>query len=53
MPQDAGVAREDIDEVLLVGGSTRPPKIQEYGMDRGCHKINFQTKVIFGSFMCL
>ena len=27
--KDAGVAREDIDEVILVGGSTRLPKIQE------------------------
>ncbi len=27
--KDAGVSREDIDEVILVGGSTRLPKIQE------------------------
>jgi molecular chaperone DnaK len=27
--KDAGIAKEDIDEVILVGGSTRIPKIQE------------------------
>ncbi len=27
--KDAGVSRDDIDEVILVGGSTRLPKIQE------------------------
>ncbi|MBA3751709.1 molecular chaperone DnaK [Candidatus Dependentiae bacterium] len=31
--QDAGLKKEDIDEVLLVGGSTRMPKIQQLVKD--------------------
>ena len=52
--KDSGLAKSDVDEVVLVGGSTRIPKVQELlssffdGKELN-HKINPDEAVAFGA----
>lgn len=52
--RDSGVAKDAIHEVVLVGGSTRIPKIQEYlseffGGKELCRSINPDEAVAYGA----
>lgn len=52
--KDAGVSPKDVDEVLLVGGSTRVPKIQlsiqQYFLGKKpCQAINAEEAVAYGA----
>ena len=51
--QDAKVGKADIDEVVLVGGSTRIPKVQElltnfFGVNELCKNINQYEAIAYG-----
>jgi len=52
--KDAKMSKSDIDEVVLVGGSTRIPKVQEliknfFGGKEPCRSINPDEAVAFGA----
>jgi heat shock protein 1/8 len=52
--QDSGIAKNDVDEVVLVGGSTRIPKIQEmlseyFNGKQLCKSINPDEAVAYGA----
>merc|ERR1719188_2686702 len=51
---DAGVAKSQVDEIVLVGGSTRIPKVQQllkdyFGGKEPCKTINPDEAVAFGA----
>lgn len=52
--RDSKIAKDRIDEIVLVGGSTRIPKIQEYlreffGGKELCRSINPDEAVAYGA----
>lgn len=52
--QDGGISAENVDDVVLVGGSTRIPKIQKmlgkiFGKDKICKSINPDEAVAIGA----
>ena len=54
MLKDAGLAKDKIDEVVLVGGSTRVPKIRQmlsdfFGGKELCSSINPDEAVAYGA----
>eukprot|EP00192_Tetraselmis_astigmatica_P008073 CAMPEP_0117676060 /NCGR_PEP_ID=MMETSP0804-20121206/15947_1 /TAXON_ID=1074897 /ORGANISM="Tetraselmis astigmatica, Strain CCMP880" /LENGTH=645 /DNA_ID=CAMNT_0005485125 /DNA_START=89 /DNA_END=2026 /DNA_ORIENTATION=- len=51
---DAAIAREDVNEIVLVGGSTRIPKVQAilsafFGGKALCHRVNPDEVVAMGA----
>merc|ERR1719424_2123960 len=52
--KDSGIAKKDVNEVVLVGGSTRIPKVQDLIMEffdgkKPCRSINPDEAVAYGA----